>query len=192
MGDNRNILVGTNGTGADGTGLAWFAVTGSTAPTDASTALAAAWKNVGFITDDGLTEKINTASKDVKAYGSLQIQRKIITDSSVTFNIAFLEKNARTTELYYGIAFNSLSPTVGTGAFSYTFGTYTRQLVSGVFDIVDGTTRHRVYCPQLEVTDRQDVKYGTTDAATFGVTFTAYPNSSGVALQAYDVVPALG
>jgi hypothetical protein len=192
MGDNRNIVVGTSGTGADATGLGWFAVTGSTAPTDATTALAAAWKNAGLITDDGLTQKINTSSKDVKAYGSLQIQRKIITDASMTFNISFLEKNARTMELYYGLAFNSLSPAAGTGAFSYTFGTYTRQLVAGVFEIVDGTTHSRIYCPSLEVTDRQDVKYAGTDAAVYGVTFTAYPNTSGVAAQIYDVVPSLG
>jgi hypothetical protein len=125
VGDNRNLLAGTSAAGADGTGLAWFAVTGSTAPTDATTALAAAWKNAGLITEDGLTMKVNTSSKDVKAYGSLQIQRKIITDSSLTFNITFLETNARTQELYWGLAFNSLSPGVGTGAFSYTFGTYT-------------------------------------------------------------------
>ncbi len=192
MGDNRNILVGTSGAGADGTGLSWFGITGSTAPTDATTALAAAWKNAGLVSEDGLTEKLNTSSKDVKAYGSLQIQRKIITDASVTFDITFLEKNLRVMELYYGIAFNTLTAGVGTGAFSYTFGIYTRQLVAGVFDIIDGTTHHRIYCPQLEVTDRKDIKYATTDAAMYGVTFTAYPNSSGVAVQAYDIVPALG
>lgn len=192
MGDNRNILVGTSGAGADGTGLAWFAITGSTAPTDATTALAAAWKNAGLISDNGLTEKINTSSKDVKAYGSLQIQRKIITDASVTFDIDFLEKNARTMELYYGIAFNTLTPGVGTGAFSYTFGVYTRQLVAAVFDIIDGTTHSRMYCPQVEVTARKDVKYATTDSAVYGVTLTAYPNTSGVAVQVYDVVPSLG
>ena len=192
MGNNANILVGTSGAGSDGTGLAWFAVTGSTAPTDATTGLAAAWKNAGLISEDGLTEKVNTSSKDVKAYGSIQIQRKIITDANVTFNIAFLENNPRAIELYYGIAFNTLSPTVGTGAFSYTFGAYTRQLVAGVFDVIDGTSHKRIYCPQLEVTDRQDVKYATTDPAMYGVTFTAYPNTSGVAVQVYEIIAALG
>jgi hypothetical protein len=192
VGDNRNILVGTSGAGADGTGLAWFAVTGSTAPTDATSALAAAWKNAGMISDDGLTEKINTSSKDIKAYGSIQTQRKIITDANVTFELVFLERNARSVELFYGIAFNTISPGVGTGAYSYTFGTYTRQLVAGVFDIIDGTAHHRIYCPQLEVTDRKDVKWSTTDASMLGVTLTAYPSSSGVAMQVYDVVPALG
>lgn len=192
MGDNRNLLAGTGAAGADGTGLAWFAVPGSTAPTDATTALAAAWKNAGLITEDGLTGKINTASKEVKAYGSTQIQRRIITDSSVTFDITFLETNARTQELYWGIQFGSLSPTVGTGAFAFAFGTYTRQLIAGTFDMIDGTNHMRLYCPQLEVTDRKEFKIGNGNEVAWGVTFTAYPNSSGIAVQAYDVVPALG
>lgn len=192
MGDNRNILAGSGAAGADGTGLMWVAATGSTAPTDATTALAVAWKNVGMITDDGLTVKVNTSSKDVKAFGSLQTQRKIITDSSLTFDITMLETNARTQELYWGLALNSLSPTVGTGAFSFTFGTYTRQLFAAVFDVIDGTNHIRYYAPSCEVTDRRDSKIGNAQEISWGVTITAYPNSSGVALQAYDIVPALG
>lgn len=192
MGDNRNIFAGTGAAGADGTGLAWFAVTGSTAPTDSTTALAAAWKNAGMITEDGLSGKINTSSKDVKAYGSTQIQRRIITDTSVTFDVTFLETNARTQELYWGQQFNTLSPTVGTGAFSYTFGTYSRQLVAGVFDIIDGNNHMRMYCPQLEVTDRRDFKVGNGSEVSWGVTFTAYPNSSGIAVQSYVIMTALG
>lgn len=192
MGDNRNLLAGTSAAGADGTGLMWVAVSGSTAPTDASSALAAAWKNVGMISEDGLGGKVNTSSKDIKAYGSIQIQRKIITESSLSFDITMIETNSRSQELYWGLALNSISPTVGTGAFSFTFGTYTRQLFAAVFDIIDGTNRLRYYCPQVEVTDRKDFKVANADGIQWGVTLTAYPNSSGVTLQQYDVVPALG
>lgn len=192
MGDNRNILAGTGAAGSDGTGLAWFGITGSTAPTDATTGLNAAFKNSGMITEDGLSGKVNTSSNDVKAYGSVQIQRKIITESSLSFDITFLETNARTMELYWGIQFNTLSPGVGTGAFNWTFGTYTRQLFAGVFDMIDGTNRLRVYCPQLEVTDRKDFSISNANPVQWGVTMTAYPNTSGVAMQTYAVVPALG
>lgn len=193
MGDNRLILAGTGAAGADGTGLAWFAPTGSTAPTDATAALAAAWKNGGMITEDGLTVSINTSSNDVKAYGSVQIQRKIITESSLTFQLSFLEAgNPRAKELYWGLALNSISPGVGTGTMSYTFGTYTRQLVAGVFDVIDGTNRMRYYCPQLEVTGRGDFQVSNGNPMNYNVTFTAYPNTSGVTMQAYEVVPVLG
>lgn len=192
MGDNRNILAGTSAAGADGTGLMWVAVSGSTAPTDATSALAAAWKNVGMISEEGLSGKVNTSSKDIKAYGSIQIQRKIITESSLSFDITMIETNARSQELYWGLALNSISPTVVTGAFNFTFGTYTRQLFAVTFDIIDGTNRLRYYCPQVEVTDRKDFSVANADGIQWGVTLTAYPNSSGVTLQTYDVVPALG
>ena len=193
MGDNRLIGAGISAAGSDGTGLSWFGVTGSTAPTDATTALVAAYKNAGLISEDGLTVAISTSSNDVKAYGSTQIQRRIITDTSLTFQLSFLETlNPRAIELYWGLAFNTLSPGVGTGTFSYTFGTYTRQQVAGVFDIIDGSNRIRYYAPLLEVTDRGDFQVSKGQAMSFNCTFTAYPNTSGVALQGYEVVPVLG
>jgi hypothetical protein len=192
MGNNANLLAGIGAAGADATGLAWFADTGSTAPTDATSALAAAFKNAGLITEDGLSGKVNTSSKDVKAYGSTQIQRRIITDTSLTFDLTFLETNQYSQAVYWGKGLTSITPGVGTGAFSLSFGVYTRQLYAAVFDVVDGTNHLRFYAPQVEVTDRKDFKVGAGTEISWGVTLTAYPNSSGVAVQMYDVVPALG
>lgn len=192
MGDNRNIVAGTGAAGADGTGLAWFAPTGSTAPTDATTALAAAWRNAGMITEDGLSVKLDTSSKKIKAYGSTQVQRTLVNDSSVSFTISMLETNAVSQAVYWGLDLTTISPTVGTGAFSLAYGVYTRRLYAAVFDLIDGTTRMRYYAPQVEVTDRQDIKISNGNEVSYGVTLTAYPNTSGVALQMYDIVPSLG
>jgi hypothetical protein len=70
MADNRNLLAGTSATGADGLGLVWMAASGSTAPTDATTALAAAWKNMGGITEAGISVKLATSTTKKKFYGS--------------------------------------------------------------------------------------------------------------------------
>lgn len=192
MGDNRNIFAGTQAAGADGTGLAWFAPTGSTAPTDATTALAAAWKNAGMITDKGLTQKFSENSKAIRAFGSTAIQRTLVTDDTYTFDIEFLETNARSQEIYFRLPLNSITPGTGTGAFSLTTGTYTRQLYAAVFDLIDGTNHIRAYCPTVEVTGRSDTQFSAGQEATWGVTLTAYPNSSGVATQYFYIMSALG
>lgn len=192
MANNALILAGINGTGADATGLLWMAATGSTAPTDTGTALAAAWKNMGGLTEDGVTFKPNISSKTVKIYGSTQTQRTIRTDQTYTVQVAFAETNARVTEVYWNLALNSITPGVGTGAFSWTVGNNGRQLYAAVVDMVDGSNRLRFYMPSVEVTDFGDLKIANSEALTYGVTLTAYPNTSGVAIQPFAAIPALG
>lgn len=192
MGDNRNIFTFTQAAGSDGTGLAWFAATGSTAPTDATTALAAAWKNAGMITDNGVVQKFSESSKTVKAAGSTAIQRTLVTDDTFTFDIEFLENGPIAKAVFSRRAIGSISPTVGTGAFSNTYGLYTRQLYALVLDMLDGTNHVRLYSPSVEVTARKDVTYNNANPATFGVTVTAYPDSTGVAVYEYNVMAALG
>lgn len=192
MGSNANLLAGTGAAGADGTGLAWFAPVGSTAPTDATTGFAAAFRNAGLITDNGLTIKFGESTKEIKAYGSTAIQRTLVTDEKFTFEIEFLETNQYSQAVYHRLGINSITPTVGTGAFSLTTGAYTRQQYAAGFDVIDGTNHIRAYCPTLEMTDRKDVQIQAGAEISWGVTLTAYPNSSGVAIQWFYVVPALG
>jgi hypothetical protein len=192
MGDNRNIFAGTQAAGADGTGLAWFAITGSTAPTDATTALAAAWKNAGLITDKGLTAKFSENSKPIRAYGSTAIQRTLVTDDTYTFDLEFLETNQYSQAVYHRLGITSITPGTGTGAYSLTSGTYARQLYAFTADMIDGSNHIRIYCPTVEVTGRSDVSFAAGSEATWGVTLTAYPNSSGVAAQWYQIMAALG
>jgi hypothetical protein len=192
VGDNRNLLAGINGAGTDGTGLAWFGATGSTAPTDSTTALAAAYKNSGMITENGLTIKFGESTKKVKAYGSPAIQRVIVTEQAYEFDLEFLETNQYSQAVFHRLPITGISPGVGTGAFSLTSGTFTKQQYAAVFDIIDGTNHIRAYCPQIEVTGRSDVKIGNGNEVAWGVNLTAYPNSSGVAIQWYFLVSALG
>lgn len=192
MADNRLILAGINASGADLTGLLWMGVTGSTAPTDTGSALNAAFKNMGGITEDGVTIKQSVSNKKIKIYGSTAIQRTIITDREYTVQVAFAETNARTQEVYFQQALNSISPAVSTGAFSLTVGNSSRQLYAAVIDVVDGSNKLRYYMPQVEATDFGDLKVGNGEALSYQVTLTAYPNSSGVAIQVFEAIPVLG
>jgi len=58
------------------TGAVYVAPTGSTAPTDATTALDAAWKSVGYISEDGVVESNDTENEEVKAWQNSDIERR--------------------------------------------------------------------------------------------------------------------
>lgn len=192
MSDNRLLLSGVSAAGADGTGLVWMAIPGSTAPTDSGTPLAAAWKNMGGITEAGVTIKQNISTKKVKIYGSTAIQRTLTTDREYTVDVAFAETNARTQEVYWQQALNSITPAVTTGAYSLTAGSQARQLYALVIDMIDAANRQRFYFPQVEVTNQGDLKIASAETIEYSVTLSAYPNTLGVAVQVFGAVPVLG
>lgn len=192
MSDNRNLLAGISATGADGTGLVWMAPSASTAPTDASTVLAAAWKNMGGMAETGVTIKQSTSTTKKKFYGSTLVQRTLVTDQEYTIEATFGETNARVMEVFWRKALNSITPAAVTGAFSTTAGSYTRQLYALVIDMVDGLNRNRYYCPSVEVTNQGDIKIANSETLEWGVTFTAYPDTSGNAIYPFFALPNLG
>jgi hypothetical protein len=183
MANNANILAG----GTDGMKLCWVGALGATAPTDSSTALLSGWYDCGGIADSGLTKKTNESTKDIKFFGSTQVQRTLVTDQKTTFQLAFGEVNRYSMAVYHRLAIASITPS--SGAFSVTEGSYTRQQYAMVFDVVDGTSHLRYYCPNCEVTDRGDEKIANAEAIEWQVTVTAYPNTSGVAVQKFFYVP---
>ncbi len=191
MGDNANLLVGSAAGGSDGTGLAWFAPSGSTAPTNATTALDAAYLNAGLITEDGITASFSEDSTEIRAYGTQVSQRTVITGQTTTFQLSFLESNEVSLAVYHRKALGSITPAVSTGAFSVTTGTFTRQLYSAVFEIVDGVNKIRAYCPSAEGTGRGDMTVSAGAAITDEVTLTAYP-VAGISINWFYAVPNLG
>ncbi|MGI5247770.1 hypothetical protein [Dactylosporangium sp. CA-139066] len=192
MSDNRNLLAGISATGADGTGLVWMAAPGSTAPTDATTALAAAWKNMGGMTEAGVSIKQSTSTTKKKFYGSTVVQRTLVTEQEYTIEAVFGETNARVMEVFWRKALNSITPAAVTGAFGTTAGVYTRQLYALVVDMVDGSNRARFYFPQVEVTGQGDVKIANSESLDWGVTLSAYPDTSGNAIYPLFALPNLG
>lgn len=192
MSDNRNMLAGVSATGADGTGLVWMAATGSTAPTDSTTTLAAAWKNMGGITEAGISIKQNTSTTKKKFYGSPATQRTLVTDQETTIDVAFGELNARVMEVFWRKALLSITPAVTTGVWSTAAGTYSRQLYALVTDMVDGVNRLRFYFPSVEVTGQGDVKIANSETLEWGVTLSAYPDVSGNYVYAFGAQPSLG
>jgi hypothetical protein len=192
MANNAGLLAGTGASGVDGLALIWMAPTGSTAPTDATTALAAAWKDMGGQTEAGVTIHQSTSTTEKKFYGSPAVQRTLITDQKYTIDAVFGQVSARTMEVFYRKALNSITPATTTGVFSTTAGTYVRQLYALVVDMVDGVNHIRYYCPQVEVTSQGDIKIANSETLEFGVTLSAYPDSSGNAIYTYFALPYLG
>lgn len=190
MGNSDLILAGVSGGGPSGLGLAWFAPLGTAAPADAKTALAAAYKDAGLITENGLSKKVSESSKDINAFGSGAPARTLVTSSKTTFDLGFLESNPVSLAVYNRLPLNAIQPDA-TGAFDFTEGQHRTQKYAACFDVVDGLNHLRGFAVDVEVTDRADLSVTAGSEISYGVTLTAYPGPDGVAIHWFYLMDAL-
>jgi hypothetical protein len=157
---------------------AYVAPTGSTAPTDATTAVAAAFKDLGWVNEDGLTEGASLEKTDIKGVNGSTV-RSVITGQSKTFKLTLLEsKNINVLGLYYG---SSSTFTGATGPATVSVKSKARDLRAFIFDIFDGSDTTRIYVPTAEVSSVGDIVYNASGTPIgYEVEITAYADTSNV------------
>jgi len=166
--DVDNVLVAADGRG-------YVAPLGTTAPTNSSGTLNAAFKELGWIHEDGLTEAANADTAEIKAWDGTTV-RKVMTGSEFTFQLRVLETTKVNLELYY----SGSTVTANTGESKIQVKSPANDRRSFVFDVFDGTKATRIYIPDGEVTERGDITYANGEATSYEVTITAYPDTNGV------------
>lgn len=175
MTSNANLaLVGA-------TGIAYTAVLGTTAPV-AFAALAVAWKDFGYLSEDGLTAAREEERKSWKPWGALSPIRTQITSSTKTFAVTAWETNQVILGLYHRQADAAVTPDASTHIIAFSESDRpTPDRRSFVFDILDGANNLlRIYIPSGEVTETGDVQYKSDELIGYPLTITAYPGSDTV------------
>jgi hypothetical protein len=89
MADAGNIVVGAGG-------RVWVAPEGTTAPTDSTTALAGAFVDLGFVTEEGVKFSDTIEKKLVRAWNARRPVRRIAGNATTLLDFGLLEWNAAT------------------------------------------------------------------------------------------------
>lgn len=158
---------------------------GSTLPVS-MTAWAAPIKNLGYISDDGITESRSEERTDFTSWQSLTPIRTEITSRQTTFQTTLWETNWDTISLYYQVGLDDVTLD-DTGAIDVVIfdekGKPKRDLrVFGV-DVVDDVYARRAIIPYGEVTERGDIIYRSNTLIGYEVTITAYSGPDGIAVR---------
>ena len=150
-------------------GAVFRAALGSTLPTDATTALDAAFKSLGYCSEDGVTNSNSPDSTDIKAWGGdtvLNIQES--KDDTWQFTLLKAVYND-----------SNVSGTLATGI-TVTANATESETASWAIDMVlrDGAVK-RVVIPNGKISEVGDVQYTDSDAVGYEITITAMPDTAG-------------
>lgn len=150
------------------TGTVYVAPKGTTLPTDVTTSLNAAFKSVGFISEDALTESLAITTERLRAWQRPVGIRSLTTEVEWTFQFAMLETSPLVLDLYYGLDDGSdVSGGVATTAI-LAWPTSTQRAM--VIEIVDGDVITRYAIPVVEIGDRDEISHTNTEGTMWGVT----------------------
>lgn len=159
-------------------GAVYRAPKGTTLPTDATTALAAAFADMGYISEDGVTNANSPDTDKIRDWGG-QTVLVVVNEKSDTFQLTFLESlNSNVLETVYGednVTVDSQTGTITVVANADELDEY----VYVIDMVLKGGALKRIVIPAGALSETGDVVYRANEAIGYEVTLEALPDSSG-------------
>lgn len=152
-------------------------------PVDATTALVAAFMGLGYVSEDGLVNAIETDTESIPAWGGETVLI-VNTSREETFTFTFIETNANVLSEVYG----EDNVTVGVDdTITVVHSNIDREPRRYVFEIAMTNKRvKRIVVPRAQITEVGEVTYADGEPIGYEVTLTALPEGpSGVTATEY-------
>lgn len=167
MANSKNVRVAV-------TGAVYVGPTDATPPTDATTPVDDTYRDLGYVSDDGVTESRERSTNQIRAWQKGALVREVTTESSMQYSFRLIETSKETVELFYGSEVDEtgavkIDPSQSGGRQSF------------ILDVLDGDEEIRVHVKEAEVSEVGDIAYQNGEAIGYEVTLTCYPDDNGVA-----------
>ncbi len=158
-------------------GAMYVAPAGTELPTDATTALAAAFKSLGYISEDGLTNSNSPESEEIKAWGG-DIVLTPITGRPDTYSVKLIESlNVDVLKMAYGD--DNVTGTLETGIVIKANATDLEEHPVVVDMILRNGVLKRICIPSAKVSEIGEISYTDADASGYDLTLSCQPDADG-------------
>lgn len=172
MNDSKNVSFGK----PKATGAVFVAPIGTTIPTNATDALDPAFKGLGYVSEDGLVNSVETDTENVNAWGG-DLVLVGQTTFMETFMVNLIETNPEALKVYYG------EENVQVNGDSITITQSSAQLPNCivVFELVlTGNRIKRIVVSNAQIVDRSgEITYVDGEPIAYPALFQAYPDTNG-------------
>lgn len=180
MADTQKVTYGKPKIG----GAVSVAPLGTELPTDALTELSLEFSNLGYISEDGLTNENSPETENIKAWGG-DVVLVTQTDKEDTFGFKLIEAlNVAVLKFIYGA--DNVSGDIDTGI-KVKANAKELEPVSIVVDMVVQSALKRIVIPNAKITEVAEIEYKDDDAVGYDVTVQAVPNTDGDTHEEYII-----
>jgi hypothetical protein len=160
------------------TGGVYVAASGTSLPTNATSALAAGLQSgqFGYIDEAGVSLAIDEETTDIRAWQNGATVRTTKTGQTVSLSFTAMETNS--------VVLDNFFP----GGFAASAAELTAEQSANkvwVVQVEDQGNDIRLVFPSAQVTSRGTVTFANGSAVTYPFTISAYPDSSGVSMYYY-------
>lgn len=146
-------------------------------PTDVTTDLNAAFKSVGYIDENGVTNSNSPTSENIKEWGG-QIVHNMGTEKDDTWKFKMIEsENEEVLKTVYGD--DNVTGTLSAGMTVKANAAEAVPMAWVIDMVMSNNVAKRVVIPSATVTEVADIVYKANEAIGYEVTLSATPDESG-------------
>lgn len=158
-------------------GAIYAAPVGTTLPTDATSTLDEAFKEMGYASEDGITNTNSPESDTIKAWGGDTVLT-LLTSKEDTFKFTLIEAlNEEVLKVVYGNT--NVTGTLATGLTIKSNAKDLEEHAWVIEMVLKDNAVKRIVIPQAKVTDIGDITYADGDAVGYETTLSCAADSAG-------------